>query len=74
MGNTRTLLVNIPKIEEELILSDVLVTNRIEPYYSLSCLKKTGDYDFEFNCVPCPRFSKCMGIFVNGGYVIDTSE
>jgi len=61
-------LVNWRGIREELIDSNVLVVNRIEPYYSLSCLRGS-DYNTE-NCLVCPRFEKkCHDIFVNGGYI-----
>jgi hypothetical protein len=74
MEKTIILIVNRNTVEEELILSDVLVTNREEPYYSLSCLRNKAKYNFESFCSPCPRFAKCTRIFVNGGYVIDTRK
>ena len=66
---TQELLPNIGSIEEELIYSKSLVQLKIEPYRSLSCLKRIN-YNLERCQQSCPRyFSECRDRFINGSYV-----
>ena len=70
VGIIKKFLVNREAIEEELINSEVLVANKIQPYYSLSCLKNI-DYDMKHCQETCPQnsFERCLDIFERRGYV-----
>lgn len=71
MQAKKMVLVDRNAIEEELVNSDVLVNNRIQPYFSLSCFRNI-DYDIKHCERTCPQniFYRCLKIFEGNGYLI----
>jgi hypothetical protein len=62
-------VIDFGKIGKELIDSEGLVQNKIEPYYSLSCFHAMG-YDLKSCLEICPRSPICITRFLLGNYVL----
>ncbi|MDO8622809.1 MAG: hypothetical protein Q7R52_01045 [archaeon] len=60
----KKVLINKDAIEEELVDSDILIINKVQPYYSLDCFRKVG-YDIKHCEETCPQnvFYRCLKIF-----------